>query len=959
VSRKVRGNDEVSPVVGLAVVDRDTGAIRSVDERWERQFGVASDAAVGRPLEVFVEEVTTDSGEQPAFGPLWSAVSAGERERAGLTLAVSEPAAAAPFVQVDLTTGRTDDVVVATSRVALADGAGPDSRDGGPLDGQLYAPSEHYRELVENFPNGLVTRFDEDLRYTLAGGALFEDLSIDPEDVEGRTLPDVFPDENVEQLEPLYRAALEGEPGVTEVTYEGRTVRILVRPVHDEDDDVVGGLTISQDVTELREHEAELEAARKRYETLVEAAPDAILVADPSTGEIREANEAAEALLGASREDVVGRHQSDLHPPDETDRYRRLFERHVEQEGTVERFENGDLVEVVTDDGERVPVAISVRTVDLDDRTVVYGIFRDASERHEHQQTLAELHDWTRTVLQTRSRSAISQQVVAALEDLLEHPAACLYRFDEDDGVLRPDASSERVADLVGTPPVFRPGEALAWEAFVEGETVVYDDIRANDTLHNPETDIRSEILAPLGDYGILVLASPRSGAFDERVRELVDIVAETATAAFEQIDRDERLRQRDNELNQQLQHLERLEDINGRVRDFSRTLMECDSRREIEERICAHLAESDPFAFAWVGDPDPIEGTLVPRAWAGEASEYLDQISRSLADAEESDDLEPAVRTAVTGERTLERRVARDVAADSWRNQLVMRGFLSAMSVPLVYDEVFYGVLTVYARESAAFDGMFQSVMSDLSDGVAYAINATYRKHALSSDQVQEFEFALEDEGCFFVQFAQTTGAPIEFEGMVPDDDGSAAVFAEIHDFPAEEVLAYADRATAVEAATLIEDGDGWVRLRFQVRDAFIGTTLADYGISLQSIEADTRESRVTVTCPPTIEPRRVQTVMQSVFPESELLAKREQVQPNANARGLEERYLADLTERQRDVVTRAYRDGYFESPKRASGAELADEMGISPSAFHDNLRAAERKLLATIVENSAGFDS
>ena len=62
--------------------------------------------------------------------------------------------------------------------------------------------------------------------------------------------------------------------------------------------------------------ERALERSERKYRSLIDAAPDAVLGADADTGRIVEANVAAEALLDRSREDIVGMDQTDLHPDD-------------------------------------------------------------------------------------------------------------------------------------------------------------------------------------------------------------------------------------------------------------------------------------------------------------------------------------------------------------------------------------------------------------------------------------------------------------------------------------------------------------------------------------------------------------------------------------------------------------------------------------------------------------------
>ncbi len=57
-------------------------------------------------------------------------------------------------------------------------------------------------------------------------------------------------------------------------------------------------------------------------------------------------------------------------------------------------------------------------------------------------------------------------------------------------------------------------------------------------------------------------------------------------------------------------------------------------------------------------------------------------------------------------------------------------------------------------------------------------------------------------------------------------------------------------------------------------------------------------------------------------------------------------------LTDRQLEVLESAYEMGYFERPKRANATEVAEHLGIAQSTFTEHLMAAQRKLLADVLE-------
>ncbi|WP_338739502.1 helix-turn-helix domain-containing protein [Haloplanus salilacus] len=57
-------------------------------------------------------------------------------------------------------------------------------------------------------------------------------------------------------------------------------------------------------------------------------------------------------------------------------------------------------------------------------------------------------------------------------------------------------------------------------------------------------------------------------------------------------------------------------------------------------------------------------------------------------------------------------------------------------------------------------------------------------------------------------------------------------------------------------------------------------------------------------------------------------------------------------LTERQREVLERAHKMGYFDHPKGANAGDVADTLDISGTTFTEHLAAAQTKLLDAILE-------
>jgi PAS domain S-box-containing protein len=249
--------------------------------------------------------------------------------------------------------------------------------------------SDRLATFFDSAPDAILI-VDEDGGVVQANERVFDLFGYDPAELEGEKIERLVPRADREDhpsLRPEYMENPESRPMGAGLDLRARRkdgstfpVDISLSPIERSGQREV--IAVVRDVSEQ-------EKLRRKYRTLVEIAPDAVFLADADTGEITEVNQQAAELLGTSKDDLVGRDQTDLHPAGDTERYRELFRRHVdEKQGTADRFQNGDDLYVETDDGERVPVEISVRVTRLAEREVIVGLFRDVSKRRAYERDL-------------------------------------------------------------------------------------------------------------------------------------------------------------------------------------------------------------------------------------------------------------------------------------------------------------------------------------------------------------------------------------------------------------------------------------------------------------------------------------------------------------------------------------------------------------------------------------------
>lgn len=149
---------------------------------------------------------------------------------------------------------------------------------------------------------------------------------------------------------------------------------------------LVGSLT---DRTLMQSVAQQLEDTQRRFTVLFNQMNDAAVLADVATGLILEANQPAELLWGRKVSELVGSHQSQLHPPKLNKAARKAFSDHIA--ALMKNQRDTIYVPILRADQSEVPVEISSSLIEIEGKMTILGVFRDISERVKLEREQREL----------------------------------------------------------------------------------------------------------------------------------------------------------------------------------------------------------------------------------------------------------------------------------------------------------------------------------------------------------------------------------------------------------------------------------------------------------------------------------------------------------------------------------------------------------------------------------------
>ncbi|WP_440763499.1 bacterio-opsin activator domain-containing protein [Natronorubrum sp. DTA7] len=409
--------------------------------------------------------------------------------------------------------------------------------------------------------------------------------------------------------------------------------------------------------------------------------------------------------------------------------------------------------------------------------------------------------------------------------------------------------------------------------------------------------------------------------------------------------------RRREAELERQRQRLAALDHVNGVVRRINDAVVTGSTRAHLERVTCESLADSPSYEFAFIADVDIRSKSVTHRVEAG-IDGYVESIPLST-DADDPAGRGPAGKAIRTGKMQVSNDVFADPDFEPWREDAREHGYESAAAIPITYDGVLYGILGITSARRNAFADEERGVVAQLGEILGHAIAALERKRVLLGDDLIELELVIDDAVAMF-DGPDMTGHSIWFDRVVRTGDEQYLEYGttDSETFPLFEEIV--ECVPHWDEVSVLQRSAGDVKFELAITSPPMFGVIDAYGGYVEAAAIHDGKYTTTVHFPTGTNIRAVMGELTDVYSSIRTVARR-QVSPSSESLEQLQAQLAEaLTDRQRTALEMAYYGGYFEWPRNSSGEEIADSMDVTAPTFHEHLRAAQRKLVEAVVDES-----
>jgi DNA-binding NarL/FixJ family response regulator len=369
-------------------------------------------------------------------------------------------------------------------------------------------------------------------------------------------------------------------------------------------------------------------------------------------------------------------------------------------------------------------------------------------------------------------------------------------------------------------------------------------------------------------------------------------------------------------------------------------------NQQALYRHFTALLVDDYGYDGVWIGTVG-AGGRIIPRAISG-CETYVQALDLS---GDLTDQFDPALRALDTEDVAV---AAVDDETEPWGDQWAAAttgfDFAAGIGVPIGDDRVQFGVLGAYTAEPPITDEQLD-LLREFARLISYTIRTDEWTDSLIADEPVTLEFEIDTPSEPLLAFASQLPADTEctIRSVAEHKDGQLLYSVDISGAVPDNCREYVADSNYIELYDTTETTDGH-ECRLLVTPPTPESIAREYGMQFETITVDDGLRTITGYLSTDSAVPNLLADLRSTFEHTTLTSVTTAMTTHREHTTTTAQLLDPLTTRQREILSQAYYDGYFEEPRETNATELADRFGIARATFTQHLRSAQRKLFATI---------
>ena len=191
-------------------------------------------------------------------------------------------------------------------------------------------------------------------------------------------------------------------------------------------------------------------------------------------------------------------------------------------------------------------------------------------------------------------------------------------------------------------------------------------------------------------------------------------------------------------DLNKQKILLEKINTSYVSLSQSNLALLEAKDEQELLNNVCKIVHDYSNYELVWIGyKNNDKDKTVTVHASSGIKNSYLKDINIFWSDCPRGNG--PTGKSIRLEKTIVINDIANDKTFEPWKEEALKREFLSSISIPIIYDDVVLGAMSIYSDKVNAFFNEEVKLLNKLVSNLAFGIISLRQRTKIEKNSVTD----------------------------------------------------------------------------------------------------------------------------------------------------------------------------------------------------------------------------